>query len=89
MSGAPELIEAIMKGQFLTKKIFWKVRHDVRQLGKYPRISWSKKVSSLKISQSIIYIKKYFYLFFSALKVLHKQKVKQIIELVKFLWLFA
>ena len=59
------------------KRLFLKVRNDVRQLRKNPlkNILRSKKAYSLKISQSIIYVKEYFYMFFSILK--------QITELAK------
>ena len=50
-------------------KIIWKVQNDVCQLNIYPlNISRSKKACDLKISQSIIYVKKYFYMFFPTLK---------------------
>ena len=48
----------------------------------------------MKISQSIIHVKEYLYMFFSTLKdilqTLYKHKVKQILKLAKtLLWLFA
>ena len=56
-----------MKRQSLAKNIIWKVLRDVRP--KKPlNILRSNKAYGLKISQSIIYVKKYFYMFSSTLK---------------------
>ena len=56
-----------MKRQSLAKNIIWKVLRDVRP--KKPlNILRPNKAYGLKISQSIIYVKKYFYMFSSTLK---------------------
>ena len=66
-----------MKRQFLIKKTIWKVQHDVCQFIKKPlNILRFKKAYDLKISKSVIYVKKYFYMFFSALKGLIETKNK-------------
>ena len=55
------LTHIVKYGNFLTKKIIWKVRHDVRQLRKKPsNILRSKKAYGLKISNSIILL--YYYI---------------------------
>ena len=49
----------------------------VRQLIKIPScILRSEKAYGLKISQSIIYVKEYFYIFFSTLKDVIKQRAQ-------------
>ena len=56
-----------MKRQSLAKNIIWKVLRDV--CPKKPlNILRSNKAYGLKVSQSIIYVKKYFYMFSSTLK---------------------
>ena len=50
---------------------------------KSSNILGSKKAYGLKISQSIIYVKKYFHMFFSTLKNIIEAQSKKIIELAK------
>ena len=75
------------KDNFWLKKIIWKVRPSTWK--KSSNILGSKKAYGLKISQSIIYVKKYFHMFFSTLKNIIQAQSKKIIELAKTLWLFA
>ena len=59
------------------EKTIWKRRHDVRQLRKkISNILWSKEAYDMKILQSIIYVKEYFYMFFSTLKDIIQTKSK-------------
>ena len=58
-------------------------------LGKNLKYLKTQEAYDLKISQNIIYVKEYFYMFFLPWKILYRHKVKQIIELAKTLWLFA
>ena len=54
----------------------------VRQLIKIPsRILRSEKPYGLKISQSIIYVKEYFYIFFSTLKDIIKQRAQNCLKI--------
>ena len=54
------------------KKVFEKVRHDVRQLRKKPsNILRSKKACGLKI-----YVKEYFYMFLSIMKIIVQAQSK-------------
>ena len=74
------------------KRIIWNVRHDVHQLRKNPRVSYDPRkltvwksyrilfkkylfISFLFISQSI-YVKEYFYMFFSTLKDIIQAQIK-------------
>ena len=70
-------------------KIIWKVRYDILQLKKAWNIFRSKKAYGLKISQSFIYVKKFFIRFSRDWKILYKHKLKQIPGLARNLWLFA
>ena len=67
------------------------MRPDVSQLRKKPlNIIRSKKVYGLKIAQSIIYVKEYFYMFYSVLKdLIQAQNKIKVGESAKTLWLFA
>ena len=58
-----------MKRQFLPKQIR-KVKHDVLQLAKKKTLEYFKIQESLrlKVVQSIICVKEYFFVFFSTLK---------------------
>ena len=59
---------SIIKRQFLKKKEFEKCNMKSVNLEKALGCLRSKKVNDLKISQSIIYLKGFFYMFLSALK---------------------
>lgn len=57
----------------------------VCQIRKNPQISYDPRKLTVKKFQSIVYVKEYFYMFFSREKTLYKHKVKQILELDKIL----
>ena len=62
-----------MKIQFLIKIIIWEEWHDVYQVRKNPRISYYPRTLAAWKSQSIIYVKEHFYMFFSTLKDIQAQ----------------
>ena len=68
------LIQIVNYGKttFDKKKKIWKARHDVRQPKTKP-LEYLKiqETYGLKISQSIIYVKGYFSMFFSTWKILY------------------